>query len=227
MTITREFVHDPSLVLYLPLYKLDGKEIVSQDAYGHVATVTGALWEIGGRRFDGADDKISIPDHTVLDIGTGDFSIMVIGLSMVENGEVLQMFVEKRNNVAPYLGYAFYYGDSSDNMNVQINDTVNTSVASDTLGDMQDGVKRSYAVTVDRNSATGVLFYRDGVQWGAAKDGTASQGSIANTIPITIGLAFGDTFDLEGTMSEVFIYNRALSPLEIQRNYLATKWRFQ
>ena len=40
------FIFDPSLVLYLSLWKLDGDSFMSKDAYGHLCTVTGALYSI-------------------------------------------------------------------------------------------------------------------------------------------------------------------------------------
>ena len=53
------FIFDPSLVLYLPLYQLDGASFVSKDAHGHLCSVTGALWRPNGRWFDGTDDTIA------------------------------------------------------------------------------------------------------------------------------------------------------------------------
>src|SRR3990172_13167350 len=63
-----KFIYDPSLVFYVPLYELDGTTFQSKDAYGHLCTVTGALWRPQGRDFDGTDDVISAPDHNALDI---------------------------------------------------------------------------------------------------------------------------------------------------------------
>ena len=54
-----DFIFDPSLVLYLPLGQLDGTSFVSQDAYGHLCTVTGTVWGSRGRYFDGADDLVN------------------------------------------------------------------------------------------------------------------------------------------------------------------------
>jgi len=54
------FVFDPSLELYLPLYELDGSSFMSKDACGHICLVTGALWGSQGRTFDGGDDYIDI-----------------------------------------------------------------------------------------------------------------------------------------------------------------------
>ena len=54
------FIFDPYLVLYLPLYELDGASFMSKDAYGHLCTVIGALWRPNGRYFDGIDDRIDL-----------------------------------------------------------------------------------------------------------------------------------------------------------------------
>lgn len=56
------FLYDPSLVLYLPLHELDGSPFMSRDHYGHLCTVSGAVWTLRGRVFDGTDDIITIPD---------------------------------------------------------------------------------------------------------------------------------------------------------------------
>src|SRR4030042_2091010 len=49
---------DPSLVLYLPLPKLDGASFISGDACGHPIVNSGAFWTPRGRSFDGIDDLI-------------------------------------------------------------------------------------------------------------------------------------------------------------------------
>ena len=62
-----DFIYDPSLVLYIPLHQLDGSLFMSQDAYGHLCTVTGAAWTLQGYDFDGTDDKIDCGSNTILD----------------------------------------------------------------------------------------------------------------------------------------------------------------
>ncbi len=69
------FIFDPSLALYLPLYKRDGTSFMSDEAYGHLATVTGAIWTPQGRYFDGVDDYLRIPDAPSLDL-TGEMTIL-------------------------------------------------------------------------------------------------------------------------------------------------------
>ncbi len=46
---------DPTLVLYLPLWKKDGTALSTDDAYGHACTVvgTGGYWELQGHSFPG------------------------------------------------------------------------------------------------------------------------------------------------------------------------------
>jgi len=55
MQVKRDFIFDPSLVLYLPLYQLDGWAFMSRDAYGHLCSVTGAKWTPQGRDLDEQD----------------------------------------------------------------------------------------------------------------------------------------------------------------------------
>ncbi|GAG96548.1 unnamed protein product [marine sediment metagenome] len=52
------FSFDPSLVLYLPFYDLDGVSFASKDHYGRLCTATGALWLPNGRYFDGVNDRV-------------------------------------------------------------------------------------------------------------------------------------------------------------------------
>ena len=63
------FVFDPSLVLYLPLYEMDGASFASRDAYGHRCTVTGALWRPNGRYFDAVNDGINCGTGSNLNLG--------------------------------------------------------------------------------------------------------------------------------------------------------------
>ena len=63
-----DFIYDPYLVLYLPLYQLDGSSFASRDAYGNPGTVAGALWRPQGRFFDAIDDVLDCGNGTSLQI---------------------------------------------------------------------------------------------------------------------------------------------------------------
>lgn len=60
----RDFVLDPSCILYVPLWKKDGPQFMSEDGYGKFCTRAGSLWTPKGDYFDGVDDKVDINQET-------------------------------------------------------------------------------------------------------------------------------------------------------------------
>lgn len=56
-----DFLLDPTLALYLPLYHTDGASLQSRGKYGRTCPVVGAKWTTQGRYFDRTDDKITLP----------------------------------------------------------------------------------------------------------------------------------------------------------------------
>ncbi len=58
--MVNKFILDPSLRLYVPLWKLQGNSFMSEDHFGHLCTVSGAIWTPKGRLFDGVDAMITI-----------------------------------------------------------------------------------------------------------------------------------------------------------------------
>ncbi len=214
--LLRTIVFDPGLALYLRLHESDGSSFASKDAAGCLCTVTGAVWSAGGRDFDGLDDYIAaglVPSYA--NGYTVDF--------WVKNtlAEIKPLFGDQGGNSNSYgvsvwvssgkaraLGskgtpgvYNFDFSSLSG-----INDGGWHHVAVTWTGDTQpDGVKlyvnsllESQATAVTGITGTNALdIGRDGVTYGAS------------------------------TIGEVRVYRRALTPLEIQRNYLATKWRYR
>jgi hypothetical protein len=88
---------------------------------------------------------------------------------------------------------------------------------------MTDG-KFHHLVGVRDISAGRAYCYADGAL-GTGGDVADTAGSVTNTDSVKIG--GGETETWLGVIGEVRVYNRALSPLEIQHNYLATKWRYR
>ena len=203
-----------------------GASILSYDQYHHVGTVTGATWTSQGRTFDGVDNKITVADHTALDIGTNDFSIFVAGVKLQENGFNTQVFADKRNSSSPFTGWAFYYDDADNKFHFQANDGVVNNIASDAIGDIEDNVSRSFGVTVDRDNASGLVFYIDGVVSGAAKDPSARQGSLANSVPLVIGKIANAGEFLEGSIGEIWVWTGVKSADEILYNHNKTRGRY-
>ncbi len=211
-----DFIFDPSLVLYLPLYKLDGASFMSKDAYGHLCTVTGALWTPRGRDFDGTDDYILVPHTDSIAIT----DILTI-LAWVKTSRTAHMIIVGKD----YREYEIGLVQTSTRIQVYYGDgTSNQPVALDNTPDIWD----------DNFHHIGVVIRKDGAGCDSIIDGnfieSVTSGALtgSGTRNVYIGLRSSDqSINFLGTIGEVMIYNRALTPLEIQRNYLATKWRYR
>ncbi len=226
---------DPGLVLYLPLYQLDGASFRSKDAYGHLGTVTGALWQPDGRLFDRVDDRMVIPHHTALRAGTA-FTIMFwIYWRVTELNGYADIYQKGDTYVA---GGEFYLGFRY------------VAVGARTLfycrlrkPDDSGSIIRGYewtsnkpvdkwvhiAVVYDGENNT-LLLYEDLVDrrnpplnWDGDADGLTSV--YAGTSDVIIGDYY--SFPFGGYLGELWHYNRVLNPQEIQRHYLAGKWRYR
>ncbi len=217
-----DFIFDPSLVLYLPLYKLDGASFMSRDAYGHLCTVTGAVWTPRGRDFDGVDDKISIPDHVAFD---GVTEITALCWTQIRRAI---------GNSEPCL--AKYETDFRE-WNISINTTGGINIA---FGDPSDGSYEGYQAT-DSNiysaedechligftyKAGAVKIYVDEAEAASSLGGGAIPDTLFNG-SAQVKVASYQTSHGEVRIGEVWIYSRALTSLEFQHNYLATKWRYR
>ena len=120
-------------------------------------------------------------------------------------------------------GYEMYLGNGR--LCFQMIDTLNEGSNFYNLAaeqDLRDGKFHHVAVTVQRNSATGIRFYVDG-QLIATFDPTAVRGDLSNTWPLQIGNhpTPGARASYRGIIDEVSLYNRALSSNEIAAIYNA------
>jgi len=206
------FIFDPSLVLYLPLYDLDGGSFMSKDAYGHLCPVTGALWTPQGRYFDGTDDEIRCGKHIALQ-ATTDTTILVwanptdgaydcivhktnkAGTDRYTLWAIGRTFKECQNDGG------YYVGDS----------TAPTGVW--TLFGL------TFGSTGFRMSLNGVAHGVDATNTSVMTTGTYQE--------LMIGEDMTGSYDFKGLMGEVWIFSRILSLVEIQGIYLATKWRYR
>lgn len=209
------FIFDPSLVLYLPLYELDGASFMSRDAYGHLCTVTGAVWRPSGRYFDGSDDQATIPAHSAFEISdaiTVEIWAYIKALSSSTHG-----FIVKSPLGSSYGDWDFFQ---------QTNGTVTFTLLNVGLAQgaaIPIGHWYHIAATYDR--ANIVLYYNAEIAKTTAK--TAVMETNQRSIYLAVFYQATASRRLNGTIGEVRIYNRALTPLEIQHNYLATKWRYR
>lgn len=217
-------------VLYLPLWSpsLRGDAFKSIDPFGHAVAVTGATLGSEGRTLDGATDILVVADNAALDIGTGDFTVIEWVKLLSGAADNHQSLFDKRDGSgSPYEGYALYFTVSDDKIHGQVNDAdqiIDVEVA--TGVNVDDETWRMYAMSVDRDSATGGVFSLNGVQIGSGGDFTAGEKTIANTYDLNIGKDQAGTNNLKAIVGEVYVYNRVLTLAELLDLYQTTEWRY-
>lgn len=207
------FVFDPSLVLYLPLFELDGSSFMSRDACGHAGTVTGALWQPDGRRFDGVDDVITVPDSTALK--PTDAITVEIWQKKTGSGNDKGIITKGTGNGDYSL---VWYAPEQIDVYIGGSKRVSSSGVTFTVG-----IFEHLAFTYDKGAGK-VTVYKNGGPCGTASYAAAIATSAT---PLLLGRYYSATYSYPGTIGEVRVYNRALWPQEMQHNYLATKWRYQ
>lgn len=220
-----DFVFDPGLILYLPLYKLDGASFMSKDAYGHLCTVTGAVWRPHGRYFDGTDDGINCGNAAVLQQLTSQLTVSAWIKPTAVGGGIEHAVAGKLNDsgvnrrawmvlIQSTGKLAFYI--SSDGTHTNSASLISTTVLS---------TDNWYHVTASYRSASWFLSVNGVIE----NSGTPGKSSIyQNTVdPLYVGRTEANPRYFQGTIGRIEVYNRALNVLEAQRNYLATKWRYR
>lgn len=174
---------------------------------GNVATSTGIYGS--GTTYDGADDYISIPHNSNLQMSTFTISGWFKANTVVE---AFTSIINKDN------------GANNRNYAVYMNSTGVLSVGSSfsgsgvTLGsgvDVDDDAWHHFVYTVDTNGEQKV--YTDGI----LRNSRVNSGTldIGNTNGIRIGVNQTTTSDYSGELDEIRIYNRALTPSEANELY--------
>lgn len=217
-----DFILDPGLVLYLPLYEPDGSSVMSKDHYGHLTTVTGALWTPRGRTFDGVDDIITCGSVSQVDSLTaitieawvkpdvGTFGVVDVAAIVSKYG-VMELGGGWTAHKAQL--YQWFTGG-----------VLHTSGPSTTSID--DGNFHHVAGVYDGDY---LRIYVDGIQEnisayfpGLTFDTSAYPLSLGGrTTPPNPNDHF-----FAGIIGEARVYSRASSATEVQQNYLKTKWRY-
>ena len=203
------FVFDPSLVLYLPLYELDGASFMSKDKHGHLCTKTGVpFWTPQGWELDGVGDKITVPNSTVFPSSAGAFTYEVWFQAQLQPGAVFGVIIGRGADTLrlqqagtsaiggiPANNLSFYTYSGGSHIDVGI-----TVVA---------GTYYHFCLTY------GCVIFRSYVNNIATATSTATPNQSGNLV---IG-ASGSTAYYKGKISEVRVYNRRLNPNEIMQNY--------
>jgi len=212
------FVYDPSLVLYLPFHQLDGTSFMSKDAYGHICTASGAGWTLRGRNFDGVDDYATVPDHSALQVDTGNAFTLIVWAdieSFAPGGGNDRFIVRKSSSWDNGFGLSYLQNSGKIQFIIYFDDT---SSRSQGLG-APLGRFTQFALTYDGSvmrSCMDTVVVRE----------NAENKQMGSTSGFDIHIGTSARF-FKGLLGEVLLYNRALFPQEIRQIYLATKWRYQ
>jgi len=205
---------DPGCVLHLPLHRLDGASFMSKDAYGHLCTVTGALWTPRGRSFDGTDDYINCGRDSNLDVANLTVEAWIY-LELAPTGgqgrtivskydreyELHIILVSGEYRLCLYLGDGTNYDNYDSGFNISLNTWYYAAAVADGAN-VRLYINGALVKTLSQLKAIGV------------RDTDLIVGKRSPS-----GEVYG------GIIGEVSIHNRALTPIEIQHRYLATKRR--
>lgn len=220
-----QFIRDPSLVLYLPLYELDGTTFASKDAYGHIVTATTAPWTFMGREFDGATGLLTVPDATsIQNIFDGGGTIECwINLDSDGEGDVGRFIDKQRwnlrvsNEAAGKTKIRFACVFSGDNGTW-------TSTSTEININAWSHIVLTYnSSSVDNNP----IIYVNGSSVTLTETTPTGTRTSDATADLIIGNEAGDSSTFDGTIGEVRGYTRILNPQEVNHNFLATRWRYR
>lgn len=199
-----------------PILYLSGDGNLEDTITGATASVTGDV-TLAAAQFDqgiafspkAGGSYLTAPASETLEIGTSDFSI-AFWVKMTSGFEILDKRVE-----AEITGYSVYVYNG--NVGIQLaNGGAYNNFNSTNAVKVNDGAWHHVAITVDRDSTTGLRFYQDGSLIGTMNP-TAYQGTLSSAAPLYIAAhAFNQSStSFTGTLDELQIYASVLSPEEI------------
>lgn len=158
----------------------------------------------GGLNFDGTDDYTAVPDSDSLDL-TGDFTISF--WLKLRSGATHSLYDGILAKMPGAPGWAVLYA-TGNKLRLWINNAGLVQTSSALVND------KWHHITFTKSSTQTQVFV-DGVL-----DATgATANPTANSNELLIGRYVSSTYSLNGSLDEVRIYNRALSPTEITSLY--------
>lgn len=172
--------------------------------------------------FDGVDDFVNFGN--ILNFGTGDFSLEAFVLYNNITSNVAGATISKDN----FSGTTTYNGvllNISSGINFQTRNLVNGS-GPDTTVKFSTGLSTNTWYFIHGNRANNILYlYVNGILVNTSSESTAT--NVTNSQELRIGsLSNTAPQRLNGRISNVKMYNRALSASEVLQNYNATKGRY-
>lgn len=209
-----------SCVLYLPMWHptLGISTFKSADPVGHTCTVSGTAttWLPPSWHFAGDDEKITVPDHTALDIAINLTIAMWVKADTINFPED-DTLVQKGGRGGAGSEYCFY------------TDSENDIYFGAAFGAVPAWASHEIIVDIVQDTWTHIAVTYDGANVRGYKNGSAGtpQAQVGNMKTSTndVSIMGLNTF-LDGYCGEVWIYNRVLPASEIADLYNVTKGRY-
>ena len=227
---------DPSLLLYLPLWSpysdmAGATTIYSYDKNRHSGAITGTVWGLQGRTFDGLDDVIDLGDNNLFSFGNGttDTPFSLMGWFKVTDVVALRPLAGKSAlNAAEY---GLWWLDAS-SIRVHIVDA-SLAVQCTRIMDVAPslGVWLFVGVTYNgvggASAGNGITMYLNGAVRASTATNNANYVAMENgTGSFMIGSRTEADIWHKGTSGDTWLYSKVLTANEIQQNYQSTKWRY-
>jgi hypothetical protein len=166
---------------------------------------------------------VEIPSLPSIDVSTGNFSLHAwVKIDNPVDLLGIRVIAEKRRQ-GPWRGYSFFLSDGR--LGLQLADGLGSQFSNFGTSSKvpADGAWHLIVVTVNRVNLKGGQFYLDGGPVDLPFDPTGRKGVLSNSRPLRLGslspASPGSFF--KGTLDEVALYQRALTPYEIRIMYLA------
>ena len=193
----------------------EGVNTTTADHSGNAnhGTITGATWTAQGQfgnalSFNGTTNFVSIPDAATLDLSIAGTVEAWVRMSSASRWNAV--LAKGNSNSDQAHNYAIEINTANRVWCILGNGTSSLTVTSATAL----SVNTSYHIACTWDGATVSLYINGALN--ASSDQTISPNG--NTSPLYIGQFGGNSDRFAGTIDEVRIYNRALSPTEIQQD---------
>lgn len=168
-----------------------------------------------GFMFNGTNAYLSAPDHSSLNFTAGEDFSFALWLRVDAGSPAVQAVLDKRVFAGGCAQGYFLYLDAGRPV-FQMDDPSGCSDFASSGPDLRDGTFHFVAITVDRDALGGGRIYVDGT---AVLTFEPSQrpGDLSNDSALSFGhyALTGPHYFFTGTMDEIDLYGRALSPSEL------------
>ena len=203
----------------LGYWDFENDTVKDASIYANDGTINGAS-NVDGKigkalLFNGTSDYISVPDNDMLDFGALDSFTVVAWVETNNNGSTEYAVSKLAGPLSSNAGWALRKL-STDLFTFSISDGKNEVSSSSNLA-LNDG-NWHFVVGVRDTDAGKLFLYIDGVLQNDQPDDTPA--SLENPMELRIGNRGDNKVPWEGKIDEVRVYNRALTPIEVENLYL-------